>query len=236
MDLKDMMLEHAREQPHFEVCGLVVASGKKYRIIRARNLAQKPMDQFDLDPDAYMEVGPAEEVIGFYHSHPSGDPTPSLGDLVACEEAGVSMHIITLSGGYTVTEPSGFVLPYKGRPYVHGVIDCFSLTRDWYNREWQLGIPNYYRQSDWWRKGENLYVNNFQECGFVQLIDQPVQHGDTFLIQVMSDVPNHAAIWLDGGKILHHPENRLSGESPWTGFWPRHASHHLRHKSRLDHG
>lgn len=237
MDLKQIMVSHAKERPKEEVCGLVVSFGKnKYRIVRARNLSDRPNNSFDLDPDAHLEVGKDEKVIGFYHSHPSGDPTPSPADMVACEESGVTMHIVTVGGGYSCTDPTGYSLPYKGRTYVPGVIDCFSLIRDWYNREWGLGMPNLYRQSDWWRKGQNLYVDHFEEYGFVQLIDQPVEHGDAFLIQVVSEVPNHAAIWLHGGKILHHPENRLSGESPWTGFWSRHASHHLRHKSRLDHG
>jgi proteasome lid subunit RPN8/RPN11 len=236
-DLKALMLEHADSARTYEVCGLVVSDGRRYRIIRARNLARLPKKHFDLDPEAWLEVKPGEMVVGTYHSHPLGDPTPSPADIAACELSELPMHIICPgSGAYRTIQPTGQRLPYEHRPYVHGVLDCYAVVRDWYNWEWGLNLPNFHREYSWWTKGQDLYVEHFEACGFVDVGEVDLKHGDAFLIQSMSPVPNHAAIWLEGGKILHHREGAASGYEFWTHSWARRATHHLRHKTRINDG
>jgi len=227
------MLEHARRDSPNEACGLVVARGNKVRLVPGRNLAEDPKFDFDLDPQAWLEVRDDEEVVGMYHSHTNGGPEPSMADRSSCELHGVPWHIVTPEGGYMRIEPSGFRAPYRGRPYVYGVHDCFSLIRDWYEWEWGVLMPNYTRQPEFWKKGESLYEDHYAECGFRLVEDGSVERGDLFFIQYRSDVPNHSAIYMGDGSILHHVGGRLSSIDPWSGYWVSHMTHHLRHNTRM---
>lgn len=230
------LIQHARAGAPYEVCGLVVSRGSKSRLIPAKNLADDPINTFRLDPEAWMQVADDETVIGIYHSHPKGDANPSLNDLVGCEASGVAWHIVNLEGNYTCTQPCGFQAPYLGRPYVHGGHDCYAIVRDWYEREWGLYLPDFDRSFEWWESGQNLYVDNFAACGFVELHDQEPEVGDLFLIQVSSRVPNHSAIYVGDGLILHHVQGRLSSKDPYGGMWKKHTTHHLRYFNRGTHG
>ena len=232
--LIDDILAHANEDYPNEACGLVVAQGKRHRVIRARNLAHEPGLTFDLDPGAWLEVRPGETVVGIYHSHPSGDPEPSLCDLSGCEASGLPWHIVGCqTGAYRMVEPRGFRAPYVGRPYVYGAHDCWTLARDWYQWEWGLKLPDFRREPRFWLKGQSMFVDNLGVCGFVNLVDEEPLPGDAFLVQVASPVPNHVAVWLGDGTILHHVQGRLSTRDPWGGYWQKHASHHIRHNSKM---
>lgn len=235
MGLAAEMIAHANDAAPNEACGLVVAAGPKTRLVRAKNIAAEPRSTFDLDPDAWLEVGDGEDVIGIYHSHPVTSAEPSLADMAGCEASKLPWYIVTPSGGYRLIEPSGFEAPYLERPYVYGVHDCWSLVRDWYNREWKLDLPDFARpplpSSDW---PVSPYLANFEGCGFVPAPTDEAKLGDMFLLQVGSRVSNHIAVYLGDGTILHHVQGRLSKRDPWGGYWHKHMTHHLRHNTRLE--
>lgn len=79
------ILDHAAVSP-VEVCGLLF--GTSDAIIGAlpcRNVAPNPAIAFEIDPAQLIAALRAERaggprVVGCYHSHPSGDPTPSRRD------------------------------------------------------------------------------------------------------------------------------------------------------------
>jgi proteasome lid subunit RPN8/RPN11 len=236
MDLKEEMLVHAREAYPNEACGLVVSrGGSKFRLIRALNLADKPMETFDLDPDAWLQVADDEEVIGIYHSHPFGTAEPSMADLSSCETTELPWHIVGLAGDtYQVVHPSGYEAPYADRPYVYGVHDCWSIIRDWYRRELSIELMDFARNGHWWERGQNRYVENIEVAGFVELRGEVPRPGDLMLLQMGARVTNHAAIWIGDGTILHHVFGRLSCTEPWAGTWSRFMTHHLRHSTKVD--
>jgi cell wall-associated NlpC family hydrolase len=53
--------------------------------------------------------------------------------------------------------------------------------------------------------------------------------GDCFLMQVASPVPNHAAVYLGDGLILHHLQGRLSSRDVYGGYWQKVTTHVLRY-------
>lgn len=235
MNIHEEILAIAEARKPLECCGLVVARGHHVRLVEGRNLAHNPREDFALDPAAWLEVDDHEKVIGIFHSHPNGPAEPSLADRTSCEASGLPWHIVGLPRcDYVRIEPQGFRAPYLERPYVHHVHDCYALVRDWYNWEWGLGLPDYPREPDWWKKGQNLYLDHFAECGFVDISTRDeVQIGDAFLINVQSPVPNHAAIYVGDGYILHHVEGRLSSKDPFGGYWAKHRFATLRHSSKM---
>jgi cell wall-associated NlpC family hydrolase len=50
--------------------------------------------------------------------------------------------------------------PLVGRQFAHGVLDCYSLVRDFHARELGIPLSEYERQDDWWSHGQDLYSLN----------------------------------------------------------------------------
>lgn len=106
--------------------------------------------------------------------------------------------------------------PYVNRPFWHGVFDCYTLIRDYYRREWGLWLPvNIHRPFGWWEQGDNMYVDNAANHSFVSVRD--IQRHDAIIMK-MGPVPNHGAIALGDGKILHHLGGRFSCIETLTPF------------------
>lgn len=69
-----------------EGCGLLFGSAERVSGWQAtRNVAERPERRFEIDPTDLFAALRAEraggpKLIGYWHSHPSGDPTPSRTD------------------------------------------------------------------------------------------------------------------------------------------------------------
>ena len=122
-------------------------------------------------------------------------------------------------GGEIVSlEPSGFVAPLVGRPFSHGVLDCYALIRDWYKQERGIELPDFERRDEWWLHGQDLYMQNFAAAGFAP-ITGPMQVGDVVLMQIRSPVANHAGVYIGNGHIMHHVARRMSSRDVYDGYW-----------------
>lgn len=80
--IQSLAKDHAPE----EVCGVLLGeNGHVEQIIRSANVAIDPQRHFEIDPAvlisaerAARSAGPA--IIGYFHSHPTGDLSPSQTD------------------------------------------------------------------------------------------------------------------------------------------------------------
>jgi desampylase len=78
---------HAAEDPRAEVCGLLLGQeGHVATALRTINVADDPTRQFEIDPGALIAAHRAArsggaQLLGSYHSHPSGSAEPSSIDL-----------------------------------------------------------------------------------------------------------------------------------------------------------
>ncbi len=52
-----------------------------------------------------------------------------------------------------------------GRRFEYGVTDCYTLFRDAYHLA-GIEMPDFHRGDDWWRHGQNLYLDNMEATGF----------------------------------------------------------------------
>lgn len=99
--------------------------------------------------------------------------------------------------------------PFVGRPFLHGMFDCFTLLKDYYKRNFNILLPqNLQRNWEWWTQGENLYVDNAAKYNFEVVKD--IKKHDIILMKFNSQVPNHGAIYLGNNKILHHMAGKFS--------------------------
>ncbi|WP_043946938.1 NlpC/P60 family protein, partial [Ralstonia solanacearum] len=88
-------------------------------------------------------------------------------------------------------EPCGYRAPLVGRQFAHGILDCYSLVADWYDRERGIYLPDFERRDNWWAEGGDLYMQHYAEAGFrVVSQDTPERVGDVILMQVRAPVPN----------------------------------------------
>lgn len=93
------MLSHAREEAPRECCGLLL--GERHAIVRsvrARNL-NAMATRYLIDPeDHFAAIRSARadglEVVGAYHSHPSGAPIPSATDVAEANSGSDFLYVI----------------------------------------------------------------------------------------------------------------------------------------------
>jgi len=227
----DKFREHVKSEYPKEACGFILAMPKgRARYFPAKNISETPEDDFIIDPRSYADAEDTGTIIGICHSHPNMAPTPSEADKAGCEASQKPWHILSWPGNQLYSwEPNGYEAPLVGRQFSYGVLDCCTLVRDFYKKELNIDFECYQGQDGWWDKGENRYLDNYAEQGFVR-VDNFKKY-DIFLIKLVSPVPNHAAIYLGDNKILHHVHGRLSNREPYGGYWRKHTTHILRHKS-----
>lgn len=239
MNLSDLMKEkalaHAKEDDPKESVGLVHIVKGRERYFRCNNKATNPDEHFVLDPKDYLKCEQQGQIIAVIHSHPKTNPEPSEADRVACEKSRLPWFVVNpRTGKWGQCEPTGFELPYVGRQWAHGIVDCFTLARDFYKREFGIQFFDYDRQDDWWLKGETLYLDNFAKEGMKEIDVNELRYGDALLMNIESPTPNHAAIYLGENLILHHVQNRLSSRDiyKWGGYYHKMTAKALRHESR----
>jgi proteasome lid subunit RPN8/RPN11 len=84
--LRDMV-HHARTDAPHEACGILAGRGEQVeRVIPVANRAADPrhhyrMDERQLTQTLFSLETDRLELLGFYHSHPAGDPIPSPTDI-----------------------------------------------------------------------------------------------------------------------------------------------------------
>lgn len=223
--------KHAAAEYPREACGLVVVVRGRARYVPCRNLATDD-EHFVLPKQDFAAAADLGEVTAVVHSHPDLSAEPSQADRVACEASGLPWHIVAYPDDDLRTiEPCGYEAPLVGRQFAHGVLDCYSLVRDWYARERGIVLPDFDRHDGWWQHGEDLYMQHYAEAGFVAISqDQPEVAGDVILMQLRSPVPNHAAVYLGDGHMLHHLHGRLSSRDVYGGYWQQIARCVLRYR------
>ena len=100
--------------------------------------------------------------------------------------------------------------PYEGRPYIYGLMDCYTLFKDWYEKELKINIPwNIHRPYGWWEQRSSLYFEYMKQAGFANQ-SGVMQRGDVILFSLGGSVTNHVAIYLGNGEILHHLGGKFS--------------------------
>jgi proteasome lid subunit RPN8/RPN11 len=225
--LEDIRLHAAAEAVrHRECCGLVVIRHGKQVYYACRNTAASD-NEFVIAPEDWVAAEDAGHIVMVVHSHIGVPAVPSQADLVGIENTQLPWLIINMpTGEYTVTNPTGYVADLIGRQFSHGVLDCYSLIRDYYRQTLGITLKDYVRDHEWWRKDKNLYRDNFSDAGFHEVRLEELREHDVILMRLGSNKDNH---------ILHHPMTRLSSRDVYGkgSYWHKITSCALRHEAYL---
>lgn len=229
--IKAAILAHTTECFPAESCGLIVDNN----YVPCRNIS-KHKDQFEIHHEDLAAAEDTGEIQAYVHSHPNASARASEIDLLQIELHQKPWIICAYPDvEFQVYEPSGYKAPLVGRNYIHGVQDCYSIVRDFYERELGVHLPDYEREDAWWEHKEStsLYLDNFEKEGFIEVTD--LQYGDVMLCRVgRTEHVNHAIIWLGdrtelkseqteacvgSSIILHHPYGRKSVREVFGRQW-----------------
>ena len=229
--LKKAIQAHAAEVYPSECCGVIV--NKEY--IPCRNISDHK-DRFEIHHEDLAKAEDLGEIRAYVHSHPNASARASDIDLIQIELHQKPWVICAYPDAeFQVYEPCGYKAPLVGRNYIHGIQDCYSIVRDFYQRELDIKLIDFERQDLWWEsKGsKSLYLDGFGEAGFVEVSD--MQYGDVLLCRVgRTEHVNHAVIWLGdqtelkseqtescvgSSIILHHPYGRKSVREVFGSQW-----------------
>jgi len=220
---------HALAEYPRESCGLVVSVRGKPSYVPCRNQSDEP-DRFILHPEDYAAAEDLGDIVAVVHSHPDAGPEPSQHDIASHAASRMTWWIVGLKdGAATLHEmPAAGEMPLEGRVFVHGVIDCYTLVRDYYRQVLGIILPDFHRKDDWWHNGENLYVDNFERAGFVPVATP--EPGDLIVMAIGSPTPCHGAIWLEGDVLLHHLYGRLSCKEVYGRAYRECTTHIMRYE------
>jgi proteasome lid subunit RPN8/RPN11 len=104
----DSIVHHAYTGDDEEICGVLAGThgspeSRVFEVWQATNVAETPQIRYRIDPTEQFEIVEAiendgQDVVGFYHSHPSGPPTPSETDLDRATWPNRSYVICALDG------------------------------------------------------------------------------------------------------------------------------------------
>ncbi len=187
-----------------------------------------------MDPNDYLLASKAGTITHIIHSHVNEPATPSQPDLVACEATNLPWIIVSVpTNTWATCKPKGYKAPLIGREYSYGILDCYSLIRDWYRDVLKIEIMDFTREEEgWWKTGGNMYMENISKAGF-EIIPQgaELEKGDIIIMQLgKSLVPNHAGVYLGNNIMLHHLMDRLSSRDVYGGWYLKHTRCVIRRK------
>lgn len=231
-----------------ECVGYVVSTPDgKQQYLPGVNVTTNPGEMFRTRAEDWAAAEDAGEILAFVHSHPDQSAAPSAADRVACEELAARVkplvwYIVEVRKGDDGTvacgevhsfAPEGYQAPLLGRPFFHGVLDCYAIIRDWYKRERGIELSDFEREDGWWEGEGELYLDNFEAAGFRRLAgNEVIQPGDVIIMQHLSARANHGAVFLGDQPLaerpdlhplpdamLHHLHGRPSERAVYGGYW-----------------
>lgn len=235
--------EHALKEYPNEACGFIVKDGRKELYVPVENSSTDPQEHFRIAPEVYADVEEQYTIMAVVHSHPEETSEPSEADRVLCEGSNLPWVIVGVHRDLVTKElevhepvqivPEGYEAPLEGRIFHHGVLDCYSLVRDYYKRNLGIDLPNYFRADRWWEEqdAESLYEKYADDAGFYKVTDGTLKEHDMIVMEIGSSAgPNHAGIYIGENLFLHHMYGMPSTKAVYGGSYQYATRFVLRHK------
>lgn len=148
----------------------------------------------------------SQDVQAVAHTHPGGCEWPSRLDMAQQIATGLPWVIAPRGGRPFAWGGSSPVQPLIGRGFRFGVTDCYAAVRDGLRAEFDVALPDYAREWEFWKAGpmfETHLIQNGARVVGTHLAQAEV--GDVVLFKLRSKYWNHCGLVVGPGELYHHP-------------------------------
>lgn len=239
---QEIIVEHATREYPKECCGLLVSTSKKVTAIPCINRSETPEKNFVIRADDIKDF-PLSKIKGFYHSH-KDYPDFTIADVAFSEKLNKDSFIyICDSKQFKHYIPHGAKIPYVGRQFFPGVLDCLTLVQDYFHYELNIKLPNlthdYRDMTSVWQtadiiesqKKDSTLIQFLRQNSFTEVKD--LKKFDVIVLSLKTiPYPIHTAIYLGENKVLHHLKE-FSEIEPYREVYKRFTFGIFRHKELL---
>ena len=228
---KSIIREHALLESPNECCGLVISddSGKD-QIFKCKNLSETPEETFSICTEDYVRASQLGKIIATYHSHVNGKDAFSEFDKFNSENHKLTYHLYCIQkNSFLEYNPNQEFNSYVGRKFKIKDSDCFTLMRDFYNKELSININDYYRNDNWKQEDKYIFENNYKSEGFSK-VEGEYKKYDCHLFKFRGSAAEHIAVNLGNNLILHQPLNGFSRIEELTAKHKKFIHFTIRHK------
>ena len=152
---------------------------------------------------------------------------------MACEKSGLPWHIVNpLTEQWGYCEPEGFELPYVGREFSFGIVDCWTLVRDYYQRSMESPCMTTTAGMASGCVGKTCMLTICRMKGFASSLLMMCS-GRSNPDAACFPLPNHAAIYLGDQIILHHIcKSPVFSRCSRQGYYANNTVSGYRHEGR----
>ena len=232
------IIEYCKSKyPEEESCGIVIVKNGRFKFIPCSNAVTSKKDEtFAIHPLDYAKASDEGVIYCIVHSHVKCDATFSYWDQEFQKKQGTPWFLVGLLDGNVTTawlKHEKEEQPLFGRKYVWQIYDCYSFIRDYYKQKYEIDLPDFYRDFEFWKTGKELYLDNFEAAGFTEVHMESLQEGDVILLQLGSDVTSHGGVYVGGNRIAHHVNGRLSSVDIYGTFYQDRTTRIVRHKEMM---
>jgi proteasome lid subunit RPN8/RPN11 len=229
----DDIMKWCRATPTEETCGLIIERQGESVFIPCPNVAENKQEYFAIHPLDWAEAEDHGKVAAVVHCHINNRLEFSGADITQQAYSGIPWLLVTLDGRMSWLNQPKKEYPLYGRPFQWHVYDCYSFIRDFYEQELNIEIPDFYREENFWERGQELYLDNFHKAGFVEIPLAHVEYGDVLLIDLANGITSHGAVYLGANTIGHHPQGHISRKAVYGSYYIQRTTKALRHKDRM---
>lgn len=173
---------------------------------QVKNIHEDPTNFFRISADDSL-AATLSGLLAIVHSHCDAPEVPSKEDMELFDKVNVPCGIVSTDGEWTsdILWLTNETPELVGRPFIHGISDCYTLSRDYYKTK-GIHLPLVPRNWNNWENNSDDYMENlFKSMGFHEVPKSEAREGDGWLAIIRGSATHHCGILLDNDLILHHP-------------------------------
>lgn len=216
-NIKEQIKKHALKDLTKECCGLLVQKNNRINVLECSNISESPENHFSILPRDYLRASRLGSIKAVYHSHNSENNRFSPNDMLHSRS-----HKIPFILYCSPKDAFSAFDPFKDKTFLYdrifkiGESDCYTVIKEYYKN---LGVhlSGENKLGDGWHKKNpeliqelfNLNKNNPDlPINEINPSSELKEHDVVVFEYIKNRGPNHVAIYLGDGKILHHPRNK----------------------------
>lgn len=227
---KKIIIQDSQNSYPNECCGILANINNQIIAIPCKNISESPLKSFIIDP-AQIHLYDINKIEGFYHSHKDIIDF-SIADIAFSEKLKKYCILYVVDSNiFKFYQPNGMEIPYIGRPFFLGTLDCSNLVKDYYRRELNIKLddiqhPERFNLENWkneklWNdyKAWNILEEYLLSQGFIKVNE--LKKFDIITMKMLNiRFPIHLAVYMGEDRILHHL-NEFSEISNYSNSYKR---------------